>query len=483
MANVATQVARWNIKRLSSALRNLGINPRPCLVWASEWETPIATGGSATVRKLCMQMSQRDLDTLATDVQLGLPSAVPTYAELLASIRHFDAVTDTLQSHISRIRGDETRTNKLVDAAIAKLVRVGRLEEGDIQLLRTLVVDPATFSTRYADVIVSPAVMEAVQSGIASASNPSSPGGILDDESPGGILLFGPPGTGKTMLCRAIAKECGVRFMHVRPSDIHSHYSGISEKTMRCIFDLARSLEGCIVFFDEIDSLFARRGGGGSSEKFFRSILSEFLQEMDGLATASANKSANVIVIGATNRPHDVDDAALRRFSQRILVDLPNKALREQIIRGYLKGVEMAASVSMESVVKRTEQYSGSDLKHLVRLAVQLAVRDAGAQQQQQPAPPNPAPPSSAASTPTAVSVPPTPPAEATPGSTPSASVPAPAVQLEARHFDAALARVKASCLTNMPALRRVQQFERRRAARPVSVSITIPLGFFRRLF
>lgn len=325
MANVATQVARWNLKRLSSALRNLGINARPCLVWASEWETPIATGGSATVRKLCMQMSQRDLDTLATDVQLGLPSAVPTYAELLAGIRHFDAVTDALQSHISRIRGDQTRTNQLVDAAIAKLVRVGRLEEGDIQLLRTLVVDPATFSTRYADVIVTPAVMEAVQSGIASAANPSSPGGILDDESPGGILLFGPPGTGKTMLCRAIAKECGVRFMHVRPSDIHSHYSGISEKTMRCIFDLARSLEGCIVFFDEIDSLFARRGGGGSSEKFFRSILSEFLQEMDGLATASANKSANVTP-GEMNRslnfqrPKDVESAAARHLPRVYLV-------------------------------------------------------------------------------------------------------------------------------------------------------------------
>ena len=170
--------------------------------------------------------------------------------------------------------------------------------------------------------------------------------GILKQHSMTGALLFGPPGTGKTLCVRALARESGARMMLVKPSDVMDmvcslpplplsrylllpvQYVGEGEKLVRSVFSLARRLSPCVIFLDEIDALFgarmsARDTGGAIAH---RGVITEFMQEMDGLKN---DKSGNVIVIGATNRPFDLDDAVLRRLPRRLLVDLPGEKERE----------------------------------------------------------------------------------------------------------------------------------------------------------
>lgn len=152
-------------------------------------------------------------------------------------------------------------------------------------------------------------------------------GGILKDHVTSGALLFGPPGTGKTLLARAIAAESGARMIAIQPSDVNDMWVGEGEKLVKAVFSLARRLAPCVVFIDEVDSLFGARSARDSSggSKAHNQILTEFMQEMDGLSSASANRDARVVVVGATNRPFDLDDAILRRLPRRLLVDLPTE--------------------------------------------------------------------------------------------------------------------------------------------------------------
>jgi len=151
--------------------------------------------------------------------------------------------------------------------------------------------------------------------------------GILHKEALSGILLYGPPGTGKTMLCRAIAKECKIRMLLITPSDVEDMYVGETEKLVTATFSLARKIAPCAIFIDEVDALFGLRTG--NSSRYHRSTLTQFMQEMDGLKSAVANKKSGIVVIGATNRPFDLDDAILRRLPRRMLVDLPGPKERE----------------------------------------------------------------------------------------------------------------------------------------------------------
>ncbi|KAF8225686.1 AAA-domain-containing protein, partial [Tricholoma matsutake] len=193
--------------------------------------------------------------------------------------------------------------------------------------------------------------------------------GILANESLSGILLYGPPGTGKTMVCRALAHEFGIPMLLVKPSDIFDMFVGESEKHARAVFGLAHRLAPCIVFIDEVDTLFAARTSDGT---FRNEILTEFMQAMDGLHS-NGNK---VVVIGATNRPFDLDTAILRRLPRRMLVDLPGEAEREKILRIYLRSETCSKDVHVPEIANRTEYYSGSDLKDLCVTAALEAVND-----------------------------------------------------------------------------------------------------------
>ncbi|WOO78888.1 Protein MSP1 [Vanrija pseudolonga] len=202
--------------------------------------------------------------------------------------------------------------------------------------------------------------------------------GILKDHTTSGALLFGPPGTGKTLLARAIAAESGSRMLAIQPSDVNDMWVGEGEKLVKAVFSLARKLSPCVVFIDEVDSLFgarsARDASGGA--KAHNQVLTEFMQEMDGLSSAISNRDKRVVVVGATNRPFDLDDAILRRLPRRLLVDLPTKADRKAILRILLRDEMLADDIDLDKIAEQTESFSGSDLKHLCVAAALAAVKE-----------------------------------------------------------------------------------------------------------
>lgn len=190
----------------------------------------------------------------------------------------------------------------------------------------------AQLDTCFEDVCIDSKIMEGVRSIISlPLMYPAVfATGIFSKEALSGILLYGPPGTGKTMLCRAIAKEYNIRMLLIAPSVIEDKYVGETEKLVTATFSLARKIAPCVIFIDEVDAIFgARTSDSNCSSRYHRSMLTQFMQEMDGLNSATANKKKGIIVIGATNRPYDLDDAILRRLPCRMLVDLPNPQERE----------------------------------------------------------------------------------------------------------------------------------------------------------
>ncbi|KAF8813043.1 AAA-domain-containing protein [Phlegmacium glaucopus] len=199
--------------------------------------------------------------------------------------------------------------------------------------------------------------------------------GILAKESIMGVLLYGPPGTGKTMLCRALAHQCGARMIAVKPSNILDMYVGESDKNASAVFSLAHRLAPCVVFIDEVDALFGARSSGSNRDKIHRDILTEFMQAMDGLQSAGINKKKGIVVIGATNRPFDIDQAILRRLPCRVLVDLPDEIQRKNILEGLLK--DETCDADLVKIAKDTDGYSGSDLKNLCVSAAMASVKDA----------------------------------------------------------------------------------------------------------
>ncbi|KAI0028115.1 hypothetical protein K488DRAFT_59514 [Vararia minispora EC-137] len=244
------------------------------------------------------------------------------------------------------------------------------------QRLLGCIVNPATMTTTFEQVHLPPRTIDSVRT-IASLPllHPHAfKHGILKEHGMTGCLLFGPPGTGKTLVVRALAKEAGTRMMVITPSDVMDMYVGEGEKLVKSVFSLARRLAPCIIFIDEIDALFgarstARETGGAMAH---RGVITEFMQEMDGLRTS---RSDRVIVIGATNRPFDLDDAVLRRLPRRLLVDLPGEKEREEILKILLRDEALGPDVDLNELAKGTVSFSGSDLKHLAVAAALDAVK------------------------------------------------------------------------------------------------------------
>ncbi|KAJ2779375.1 hypothetical protein H4R18_004043 [Coemansia javaensis] len=212
--------------------------------------------------------------------------------------------------------------------------------------------------------------------------------GVLRRYGVSGILLFGPPGTGKTMLAKAVAKESGSVVLNIRASDVYDKYVGEGEKLAEAVFTLARKLAPCVIFIDEVDALFSARSSG-EPNKFRRDIMNQIMSEWDGINTArkagaKASGSARgqqqqppqVMVMAATNRPFDLDDAILRRLPRRILVDLPGEGDRAKILAIHLKDEDLDADVDLSALAKSTEDFSGSDLKNVCVAAAQAALRE-----------------------------------------------------------------------------------------------------------
>ncbi|KAG2700573.1 hypothetical protein I3843_06G005100 [Carya illinoinensis] len=186
-----------------------------------------------------------------------------------------------------------------------------------------------------------------------------------------GILLFGPPGTGKTMLAKAIANEAGASFINVSMSTITSKWFGEDEKNVRALFTLAAKVSPTIVFVDEVDSMLGQRTRSGEHEAM-RKIKNEFMMHWDGLLTKPGER---ILVLAATNRPFDLDEAIIRRFERRIMVGLPSTESREMILRTLL-AKEKVENLEFKELAAMTEGYTGSDLKNLCITAAYRPVRE-----------------------------------------------------------------------------------------------------------
>ncbi|MBQ9605447.1 MAG: ATP-dependent zinc metalloprotease FtsH [Firmicutes bacterium] len=190
---------------------------------------------------------------------------------------------------------------------------------------------------------------------------------------PKGVLMVGSPGTGKTLLAKAIAGEANVPFFSISGSDFVEMFVGVGASRVRDLFEQAKRNSPCLVFIDEIDAVGRRRGaglGGGHDER--EQTLNQLLVEMDGFG---ANEG--VIVIAATNRPDILDPALLRpgRFDRRVVVGIPDVKGRKEILEVHAKGKKIAADVDMEDVAKTTPGFTGADLENLLNESALLAAR------------------------------------------------------------------------------------------------------------
>ncbi|XVE64760.1 hypothetical protein DITRI_Ditri07aG0127600 [Diplodiscus trichospermus] len=187
-----------------------------------------------------------------------------------------------------------------------------------------------------------------------------------------GILLFGPPGTGKTMLAKAIAREAGASFINVSMSTITSKWFGEDEKNVRALFTLAAKVSPTIIFVDEVDSMLGQRTRVGEHEAM-RKIKNEFMTHWDGLLSKPGER---ILVLAATNRPFDLDEAIIRRFERRIMVGLPTAENREKIFRTLLAKEKVHEGLDFTELASMTEGYTGSDLKNLCTTAAYRPVRE-----------------------------------------------------------------------------------------------------------
>ena len=184
------------------------------------------------------------------------------------------------------------------------------------------------------------------------------------------------PGTGKTMLAKAVATEGGASFLSVDASSVENKWLGESEKNAKAVFTLARRLAPCVIFIDEVDSLLSSREGSSddSAHGTLTSVKTTMMSEWDGLNSGTNGNgesgSDRVVVIGSTNRPFDLDEAVLRRFPRRILVDLPDLETRTEILEVTLSENRLDPAVNLTQIAERLEGYTGSDIKEVCREAV-----------------------------------------------------------------------------------------------------------------
>ena len=189
-----------------------------------------------------------------------------------------------------------------------------------------------------------------------------------------GVLFYGPPGCGKTLLAKAIANECQANFISVKGPELLTMWFGESEANVRDVFDKARAAAPCVLFFDELDSIAKARGNssgdaGGASDR----VLNQLLTEMDGMGAKK-----NVFIIGATNRPDQIDPALLRpgRLDQLIYIPLPDEKSRHAVLQSTLRKSPISQEVDLTYIAKITAGFSGADLTEICQRAAKLAIRE-----------------------------------------------------------------------------------------------------------
>ncbi|ORX70836.1 AAA-domain-containing protein [Linderina pennispora] len=197
----------------------------------------------------------------------------------------------------------------------------------------------------------------------------TSPSGLLG--SPKGILLYGPPGCGKTMMAKALARESGAVFINLHLSTLQDKWFGESNRLVRAVFSLAEKLQPAIIFIDEIDAFLRTRAS--TEHEVSSTMKAEFMTLWDGLTSAEGSR---VVVLGATNRPNDIDAAILRRMPKQFYIKPPVAQQRKQILQIMLKDVQLEKGFALKELVSATKGMSGSDLKEMCRNAAIKPLRE-----------------------------------------------------------------------------------------------------------
>lgn len=225
------------------------------------------------------------------------------------------------------------------------------IESGSQRVQFTDVAGNETAKQALKEMVILPAVRPELFTGLRTPSR--------------GLLLFGPPGNGKTLLARAVATECQATFFSISAASLTSKYVGDGEKMVRALFAVARELQPAIIFIDEIDSLLSERSQ--SEHEASRRLKTEFLIQFDGLPTGNS-ENERIVVMAATNRPQELDEAALRRFPKRVYVTLPDFDTRISLLSSLLqKQSSPLNGDELKNLARMTEGYSGSDLTALAR--------------------------------------------------------------------------------------------------------------------
>ncbi|XP_027331640.1 ATPase family AAA domain-containing protein 1-like [Abrus precatorius] len=186
-----------------------------------------------------------------------------------------------------------------------------------------------------------------------------------------GVLLYGPPGTGKTMLAKAIAKESGAVFINVRISNLMSKWFGDAQKLVAAVFSLAHKLQPAIIFIDEVDSFLGQRRT--TDHEALLNMKTEFMALWDGFTT---DQNAQVMVLAATNRPSELDEAILRRLPQAFEIGMPHQKERADILKVILKGERVEENIDFDHIAYLCEGYTGSDIFDLCKKAAYFPIRE-----------------------------------------------------------------------------------------------------------
>ncbi|XP_029480849.1 spastin-like isoform X2 [Oncorhynchus nerka] len=265
--------------------------------------------------------------------------------------------TTTTPTSMSPLKNRDMKNLKNVDSKLANLILSEIIDSGS--------------SVRFEDIAGQELAKQALQEiVILPALRPELFTGLRAPAR--GLLLFGPPGNGKTMLAKAVAMESNATFFNISAASLTSKYVGEGEKLVRALFAVARELQPSIIFIDEIDSLLCERREGEHDAS--RRLKTEFLIEFDGVQSGGDER---VLVMGATNRPQELDEAVLRRFAKRVYVALPTEETRLKLVKNLLeKHGNPLAQKELSQLARMTEGYSGSDLTSLAKDASLGPIRE-----------------------------------------------------------------------------------------------------------
>lgn len=263
---------------------------------------------------------------------------------------------------VSGARGYATSVKKPRKITVPKEI-VDKLQEN--------IITPGSSNITFSDIKGQKEVKKAITDNIIlPIMNPDLFSGIRQPSR--AILLYGPPGNGKTLLAKALAGQISRTFFSISASSLMSKFMGEGEKLMRGLFTLAEELGPSIIFFDEIDSILSARGEG--EHEASRRMKTEFLVQFDGVGSST---NGDVLIIAATNRPFDLDDAVLRRFTKRIFVGPPDSEARLAIIKNLFKNENYKiGSDEMKDLIRRLKGYSSSDLTALCKEAAMMPIND-----------------------------------------------------------------------------------------------------------